>query len=31
MNSNSLKQFPRGVLPVVGNSLNPAELKGKTE
>jgi len=29
MNFNPLKQFPRDVLPIVGNSLNPAELKGK--
>jgi hypothetical protein len=26
--SKSHFQFPRGVLPVVGNSINPAELKG---
>ncbi len=29
MNSYPLKQFPRGVLPVVGNSTKPAEMKGK--
>jgi hypothetical protein len=29
--SNLLKQFPCGVLPVVGNSTNPAELKEQTK
>jgi hypothetical protein len=27
MNSNPLKQFPRGVLPVVWISTNPAEIE----